>query len=251
MIINLIVIETSPNTAHVWGLFKQNISLSQLMDSSRVMCFASKRLGHREVSFYSEQNGKHEDMIKIAWEILDKSDVIVHYNGKRFDIPTLNKEFLKYGMKPPSPYKEVDLLLVAREKFRFPSNKLDYVAKFLGVRGKVKHTGHELWVRCMAGDNNAWALMERYNKHDVRLLENVYKALLPWITKHPNIALYRGTGRPTCTNCGCEKVQSRGVQHTTTMTYRRYQCSKCGTWMRGRFNVNSKNAGDNSVMRQI
>ena len=34
-------IETSPNQAYVWGLFKQNIGISQMTDSSRVMCCLS------------------------------------------------------------------------------------------------------------------------------------------------------------------------------------------------------------------
>jgi len=34
MQILLLDIETAPNTAHVWGLWNQNVSLNQLMESS-------------------------------------------------------------------------------------------------------------------------------------------------------------------------------------------------------------------------
>jgi hypothetical protein len=33
----------------------------------------------------------------------------------------------------------------------------------------------------MADDPKAWALMGRYNRQDVKLLEKLYVALLPWI----------------------------------------------------------------------
>ncbi|NIV35232.1 MAG: hypothetical protein GWN58_38990, partial [Anaerolineae bacterium] len=50
-----------------------------------------------------------EGMLEGAWELLDEADAVVHYNGKKFDIPTLNREFVKYGFTPPSPYKQIDL----------------------------------------------------------------------------------------------------------------------------------------------
>jgi hypothetical protein len=34
------------------------------------------------------------------------SCLVVHYNGKKFDMPTLNKEFIKAGMSPVE-YEEV------------------------------------------------------------------------------------------------------------------------------------------------
>ncbi len=54
-------------------------------------------------------------------------------------------------MFPPAPFKEIDLLTVAKGRFRFVSNKLDYVAQQLGLGKKTEHSGHELWVQCMAG----------------------------------------------------------------------------------------------------
>ena len=70
-------------------------------------------------------------MLEGIHKLLDEADAVIHYNGKRFDIPSLNKEFLLNGMFPPAPFKEIDLLTVARGRFRFVSNKLDYVAQQL------------------------------------------------------------------------------------------------------------------------
>jgi len=164
--------------------------------------------------------------------LLDDADVVIHYNGKKFDIPTLNKEFLLYGYAPPAPYKQIDLLRVVRSNFKFPSNKLDYVAQRLNLGKKVKHEGHELWIKCMNKDPLAWKKMERYNKQDVVLLEKVYDALLPWIKSHPNHNLYDDVEH-ACPSCGSSKLHRRGVNRTIGGVYQRYQCIDCGSWSQG------------------
>lgn len=242
-------IETAPNLGHIWGLFKQNIGINQLIESSYTMCWAAKWHGTREVLYSGLHTDTAEDMIKKVHSLLDEADAVIHYNGTKFDIPTLNKEFLLYGMAPPSPYKQIDLLQIARKQFRFPSNKLDYVANALGLGGKVAHEGHTLWVKCMNDDPVAWKKMQRYNIQDVKLLEKVYKKLLPWIYNHPNHAMYGDADRPTCTNCGSHKVQSRGTETTRTQKYRRYQCTGCGTWLRGRSTQTTKEERPNILIQ--
>ena len=152
MKILLLDIETSPNLAHVWGLWQQNVGTNQLLESSEVMCWAAKWYDERGVMFMSNKANSHAEMLAKIYELIDEADVVVHYNGKKFDMPTLNKEFLLQGWTPPSPYKQIDLLRVVRSNFKFPSNKLDYVAQRLNIGKKVKHEGHELWIKCMKKD---------------------------------------------------------------------------------------------------
>lgn len=217
---------------HVWGLWKQNVATNQIMDSGYVMCFAAKWLGTNQVEYYSIACNGAQRMLEKAHELLNEADAVVHYNGQKFDIPTLNKEFILHNFKPPSTYQQIDLLRTARQRFRFPSNKLDYIAKALGLGGKHKHVGHELWVQCMAGNPEAWVEMEKYNIQDVLLLEKVYHKLLPWITNHPSHAVH--TGSDSCTNCGSPNLQRRGFAFTNSMKYQRYQCNDCGTWLRSK-----------------
>jgi len=224
----LLDIESSPNVAHVWGLWQQNVGINQLMESSYVLCWAAKWLGEDEIFFDSVHKSKPKKMLKGIYELLDAADAVIHYNGTKFDIPTLNKEFLLHNYSPPSPYKQIDLLRVARSQFRFPSNKLDYVAQRLGLGKKQEHEGHDLWVKCMNGDKDAWERMEAYNIQDVVLLESVYHRILPWIKTHPNANLF--TDKPVCPTCGGESLIRRGLAHSSTATYQRYKCRSCGTW---------------------
>jgi hypothetical protein len=224
-------LETSPNIAHVWGLFNQTVSLSQLRESTRVISFAAKERGSKKVHFYSEYHHGRDEMIGAAHDFLDRMDAVCHYNGTRFDVPHFNREFIMAGLNPPSPYQEIDLLKAVRKHFRFTSNKLAHVTVQLGLSGKLSHTGHDLWVRCMAGDEKAWSLMRRYNRQDVVVLEELYDKVLPWLGNHPHVGLIDGKGENTCNKCGSDDLQLRGWRHTLNRSYRRAQCQGCGGWV--------------------
>ena len=97
MKILLIDIEVAPNTAHVWGIFDQNISINQLLESSYTLCYAAKWYGNPKIMFDSVQKSGKDKMLANVHALLDQADAVVHYNGSRFDIPILNKEFLLSG----------------------------------------------------------------------------------------------------------------------------------------------------------
>jgi DNA polymerase III epsilon subunit-like protein len=134
----------------------------------------------------------------------------VSSDGTRgFDGKHLAREFLEAGLNPPSPYKDIDLMLAVKRQFRFPSNKLQYVATRLGLGGKVQHSGHELWVRCLAGDDAAWEEMRAYQVQDVDLLIPLLERLKPWIPNYPHMACMTASnpvahvaGRTRCSVAG-------------------------------------------------
>lgn len=226
----LVDIETAPNLAATWGLWDQNIALDQLLKPGYTLCWAAKWYGESEIMFSSMVTGKRQ-MIRQIHRLLNDAEAVCHYNGKKFDIPTLNKEFLLMELAPPSPAKQVDLLEVAKRKFRLASNKLDFVAGQLGLGNKTKHKGMSMWLRCMDGDKAAWKLMERYNRQDVVLLEKVYKRLLPWIDNHPNLSVMQDI--ECCVKCESTSFQARGYSMSAAGRYSRFQCNDCGAWFRG------------------
>lgn len=237
MKILLLDIETAPHVAYVWGLYPDGISPDQLKEAGYILCWSAKWLDENPVRAYSMQA---EGMLKEIHKLLDEADVVVTYNGKRFDIPTLNGAFISAGMKPPSGYKQVDLYQTVKRNFRFPSNKLDYVVKHFKLGAKKKHRGMPMWIDCMRGDLDAMAEMLEYNMEDVRITEALYKKLLPWITNHPNQGLY-ADNPDACPNCGGIHLTRRGYAYTAMGKFHRYRCKDCGTWSRSRKGVGVKN----------
>lgn len=232
MKILLLDIETAPNLAHVWSLWKQDVGLTQLIQASYIISVAAMWYGDDEVSFWGLHTHTAEQMLEGIFEMMDESDAIVHYNGGSFDIPTLNWEFATHGMGRPAPSRQIDLYRVAKKSFRSPSHKLQYISTALGLEGKVQHSGHQLWVDCVVHDDpDAWARMEEYNIQDVVLLEELYDKLLPWITNGPNSQIY--DNHDGCPGCASPDLRREGRAYLTSGVYQRYQCRACGTWSRG------------------
>jgi DNA polymerase elongation subunit (family B) len=227
----LLDIETAPHKVYAWGLYDQNIAINQIVEPGYTLCWSAKWLGKREILFESLHISSKLKMIKAIHALMDEANGIIHYNGSRFDIPTLQQEFVQLGLHPPSPALQIDLYQTCKHRFRFASNKLDYVAGELQLGHKVAHKGMELWDKCMKDDPAAWKVMERYNKQDVRLLERVYTKMLPWIKQHPNYGAFDPDKR-VCTNCGGFRLRSLGLRFATSRCYRRFQCMDCGTWSR-------------------
>lgn len=171
-------------------------------------------------------------MLQKMHKLLDEADAVVTWNGNDFDLKILSKEFLLHNIKPPAPYKSVDLLAVSRKQFRFTSNKLAFVAQQLGCTQKLENRGHELWLDCMSRKPSAFREMLVYNRGDVVTLAEIYERFVPWIPQHPNHGLWSESGEPCCPNCGSQKLQARGVARAVSLTYRRWQCLDCGKWSR-------------------
>lgn len=234
----LLDIETAPNLAYVWGTWKQNINPEWIAANGYVLCWAAKWLGEEEIMFKRLHKGKPISLLEPIHKLLSEAHAVVHYNGRKFDVPTLNKEFLTHGLTPPSPYKQVDLLRTMWDTFLFPNNKLDYIAKTLGLGQKERHKGAELWLECMADKQDAWQQMESYNRRDVELLEKLYLKLRPWVRGHPNISSMLDAA--VCPSCGSAEFERDGMHLSQVLKYERYQCSDCGTWFRGTRTISPK-----------
>lgn len=233
----LLDIETLPTKAAVWGLYGVNISINQIIEPGQTVCAAMKWLGEpdKKAKFVSSWKDGFSPMITALHDAMNEADVIITYNGQRFDLPTLHREFLLAGLTPPSPSKSIDLYRTVRKQFKFVSNKLDFVCQQLGLGSKTHHKGMDLWTGVEAGNRKDQKTMEVYNKQDVFLLEKLYNRLLPWIPNHPSTVVHDGlTDVPRCPTCGGAHVQRRGYHITKVARYHRLHCQDCGSWSRER-----------------
>lgn len=153
------------------------------------------------------------------------------HNGDGFDLPWFKTRCLFHGIPTHPNYKTIDTLQWAKRKFYFNSNRMDYIAKFLGFGGKIK-TELDLWKRIvMKKDPLALAAMIRYCKRDVDILEKVYQRLAEVMPHKTHQGVLAGGDKWTCPHCGSDKVQARGIAVTTHGTKQhRMQCMKDGRW---------------------
>jgi hypothetical protein len=225
-------LETSPNLAHVWGLWQQNVAITQLEKSTEVICWGARWLGSDKVMFKSQHHHGKEKMLDELHKVMNEADVLIGWNSAAFDSKHIKREFIENGYLPPSPWKELDLMRVVKSQFKFPSNKLDYVAQKLGVGAKVQHSGFQLWLDCMAGNAKAWVEMKEYQIQDVNLLVDLYDILLPWIDNHPHVGAAQDNPE-SCRNCGSDNIIKAGKKILNAGAYQRFQCKNCGRYLVG------------------
>lgn len=241
-------VETAPILGFVWGLWENNVALNQINSDWHILSWAAHWVGdHPKKIMYQDQRHQKniEDDSKILqqiWKLLDEADIVLTQNGKSFDIKKLNARFILNGFKPPSSFKHIDTLVLAKKHFAFTSNKLEYMSEHLCTKyKKIKHAefgGFELWKACLDHNPLAWKVMEKYNKFDVLSLEELYTKLAPWDSSI-NFSLYNDTQEHVC-SCGSTEISRNGFCYTASGKYQRFCCSKCGAEVRGKENLFSK-----------
>lgn len=235
-------VETAPILGYVWGLWENNLGLEQIKCDWYIIAWSAKWAGESEI-FYEDQRGRKnieddKDLLKGIWKLLHEADVIVTQNGKSFDIKKLNSRFILNGFKPYSMPKHIDVLRLAKAKFGFTSNKLEYMTHKLCTKyKKQKHKlfpGFELWKGCLSGDPRAWKEMEKYNKYDVLALEELYYILRPWDSTNQLGSL---KSNPEACDCGSTNFVKNGYHHTATGKHLRVRCKDCGKTFRAPENL--------------
>ena len=229
-------IEVSPLVAYTWGP-KYETNIIEVKEDARILSFSAKYLEGKQttkglIDYKGYRPGKLDDkkIMKDIWNILDEADIILAHNGRAFDTKTINSRFAFHEMTPPSPYKTIDTLLEARKYLKLPSYAMNDLCTYFGIGKKLEHEGFPLWKKCMEGDEKAWARMLKYNKKDVKLLEDLYLKLRPFMKTHQPVGMF--TGKVSCPTCGGTRLQSRGYAVTKVRKYRRMHCQDCGSWSR-------------------
>ena len=242
-------IETAPLQAALWSMWQQGIGLNMIQKEWYLLAFAAKWLGEPEEStVYMDMRGRvdTEDdtpLLDKLWKMMDEADFLLTQNGVKFDDKKIKARFVMQGYQPPSSYRHIDTLQIAKREFGFTSNKLEWMTDKLCTKyKKLKHgefAGYELWKQCLAENPKAWAEMEKYNRYDVLSLEELYSILAPWDRKHPNFNVYNISETSRC-RCGSETFIKKGFAYSNMSKFQRYKCSECGAESRGRTNLLDK-----------
>jgi hypothetical protein len=242
-------LETAPILGFVWQLFDQNVALNQIKTDWYILSYAAKWLGAPadEVFYQDQSKAKNieddSEMLKGLWKLLDEADFILTQNGKKFDEKKFNARFILNGFKPTSSFRHIDTLQIAKARFGFTSNKLEYMSSKLCTKYKkldhAKFSGFKLWSECLKGNKEAWKEMKDYNIHDILSLEELYTKLRPWDRMTPNVNVFHEEDEIYC-SCGSIEFVKNGFAYSNTGKYQKYSCKKCGAETKGKENLLSK-----------
>jgi len=225
-------IETIPCVGTFWRPgYNVYLTHDNIAERSQMAMWSAKYTNSNKMYSMNMHDDGYDGMIQGLWDILDEADILVAHNGDKFDRRWCNTEFLLSDL--PDPSKWVDTYKIAKANFELPSYKLDYLSFILGFGRKI-NTDYDLWLQWMEGDPKAIKKMIQYCKNDVKLLQKVYKKMLPWASTHPNIAVRSGpSATPLCGKCGSDHIIKKGLSYTNVGIYQRYRCRSCGSSLKG------------------
>ena len=223
-------IETSPNIVYSWNVgYKLRISYENIIQERKIICVCYKWEGEQEIHTLTWNRATMDDkglVAKLA-KVMEHAVEIVGHNGDNFDLKWLRTRALVHGVDLPQ-VKSLDTLKLSRAGFRFNSNRLDYIAKYLDVGNKIK-TDFSLWKEVMAKDPKALDTMTKYCRNDVVILERVFAKLEPYGRYKTHVGVLNGGLKSDCPRCGSFHNRSKGrtVSAAGYISLKR-KCSDCG-----------------------
>jgi hypothetical protein len=239
-------IETAPMLGHMWGLWKQNIQTDAIVNDWFIITWAAKWLGGDKVitsTVTSEEALREDDkrVTKELWNLLDEADIVISYNGRKFDHKKANLRFIVNGLPPTSPYHTLDVMQSLKGVAASTSNKLDYWNKQLKITRKLDNEGLQLWIKAIRGYPKALEDMTRYCAVDTLALEELYLKTRHWFKNHPII--YKDNN--TCPICGGTKFETLS-SFGNVYQYPIYRCLDCLSIIK-----NKKSNGTNNNLRSF
>ena len=202
-------LETSYNIVKSWRVgYQLNINPSDILHERAIICVSYKWLD--EDTIYNitwDKNQCDKFLIEQFIEVLNDADLIVAHNGDRFDLKWIKTRAIKHDLPMLIDYNQFDTLKVAKKKFLFNSNKLDYISEFLGFGNKIK-TNMALWDDIiLRKSKEAMIEMVKYCDMDVELLEKVYKKLVSWEKPKTHLGVIQGKTKQTSPITGSNNIE--------------------------------------------
>lgn len=186
-------LETLPNLKEAMKVFTglgayPGLTLKASINS--VICVGWKVLGEKETHCFNAwdfpkrwEKSVNDDLEVVKWarEIIAGADVVITHNGKRFDWKFFQTRIAYHGLEPLPKIHHIDTVQESKKHLYLFNNRLNTVAKFLTKTKKKDTGGWELWEKVLERDRKSQKKMTAYCKQDVRVLEKVFKKLLPFI----------------------------------------------------------------------
>lgn len=226
-------IETLPNLGYFFDTFSDRQIPLDFIEKPKAICsIAYKWRGEDEPTvLYAATPYDDKDILEAIPELTCQADYVVGHYAEGFDFPFIEGRLLVNGLPALPPFATIDTYKLAKKRFKstLNSNKLDHLAKLLGV-GRKNKTDVMLWVRCARGEAEAIREMAEYNAQDIEVLEAVYEKLMPNVKSKLNANILYDDPIVRCPVCESENMIHKGYELKQSTFRHRYQCGDCNAW---------------------
>lgn len=233
-------IETSYNIGKFWRSgYNQTIQPNDIIHERAILTIAWKWENEDKVNFMSWDNGCDKKLVEKFISLMNEADEIVGHNVERYDTAFIMGRAFIHGIYAFPKYKQYDTLKKAKYTFNLNSNKLDYLAKVVGLGGKYQHSGMKMWDDIILYDlfkignkedrEHSMKEMLHYNCMDVILTEEVFNRLRLYATQETHHGVLMGKPKYTCPNDGSNNVEFVKTVVTANGTIKvLMKCKDCG-----------------------
>ena len=233
-------LESSLMQGMFFGLWGENIQFKRVTKQSHLLtaswAFNDDEVQGVRLTPQDVETGNDLEVVVKMIQAINSADVIVTFNGKRFDCKLLNTRALFWGLPPIKPVKHIDLFEQSKRLFKFPSNSMQNISLYLGENGKLQNSS-DLWERCSDSSNyivcdNALDEMLTYNKRDIVATRDLFSRFQGWMKGIPNIGFIENEKQHTehlrCVHCGSEDVDKmQNKTYATVSSFDLYRCGDC------------------------
>ena len=215
---------------HIIG---RRIHADDVIEWPRTICAAARWYGEEDVMFAAEwEVGGYDAFMREVWSWVDEADILIGHNMAAFDSKHLMSGWAEMGLPAPSPFKVIDTLKIARGSLNMESNTLDSLAKRLGVESKSDKYDVQVAQAAVAGDKDAQARIEGYNRGDIVASEALFDRLRPYARNIPHLGMWTDD-ELACPSCGSTMTATGKTVHANVQRYEHLHCPNCGSHARG------------------
>lgn len=238
-------LESSLIEGYFFGIWQQNIPVTSIKKHAHLLsnswAFNDGEVQGVRLTPDDVRTSNDYHVVKDTIDAINKADLIVTFNGKKFDIKLLNTRALFWGLQPVKYPKHIDLMQDAKRQFKFPSNSMQNISMYLGLGGKIQTGGISLWQRCANYDDyeDCDAALEQmlvYGRGDIKATRELFYRLKGWSKTTPNIGLMtkvingenlKENTELLCVHCGSNNVTMINQKgYTNISAFELYRCGE-------------------------
>jgi len=172
-------------------------------------------------------NNSDEAVVRETHIVMSQADILVGHYGNKFDWKYMNAKFDKYGLPHLTHIPKFDTCLMARQKYKLGSNRLDSLCEFFGVTRK-QDIDHKHWMNLYTHDARSMRTIGVYCEQDVLCLEQVFNRMKHHFNIPYHSGVAEGNPRSSCPQCGFIETAVKNIRTTKSGLWRASMfCADC------------------------